>query len=237
MRAVALAGLIIIGCGASSAFLTLVANSQTPGASSADDGKNRFVAIERQDEIVTYDLTTVQMIQPGKFSVIQTTIAPPDVMKFKLKVLETLRTFCTRPDGKYPIPSEVFTLGPPDMSVENVEVGSQENFKMASWKLPYRRLAVIFATGPAEGFSFLHCKQPDNQTEEQLYWSQRNLITNGLQVKELFDCKRGLDGMFLHEDDDPRKVITGFVRQGSRIERDYFAVCYRVMQEPPYLPE
>jgi hypothetical protein len=219
-----------------SALAASAASKAAPGRFSAEDRENRFVEIERQDEIVTYDLATVQMIQPGRFSVIETTIDPPDVMKFQLKVLETLRTFCRAPAGKYSIPPEVFTLGPPDMPVENVEVRSQDDFKMASWRLPYRRLSLISDGVPTEGFSFLHCKQWD-QTEEQLYQDQRGMITNGLRTRYLFDCKRGLWGMFLHENDDPAKVITGFVRHGSRMEREYFQVCYRVMGEVPHLPD
>ena len=45
---------------------------------------------------MTYDLDTVQVVQPGRFAVIETTIDNPDVMRFELKVLGTLRPYCAR---------------------------------------------------------------------------------------------------------------------------------------------
>jgi hypothetical protein len=45
-------------------------------------------------------------------------------MKFKLKVLSTLQTYCTRPDGQYPAPADVLTLGTPDIPIKSIEVKS-----------------------------------------------------------------------------------------------------------------
>jgi hypothetical protein len=72
----------------------------------------------------TYDMSTVQMIQPGRFTIITTSIDTPDVMKFELKVLGILRTYCSRPDGEYPAPADAFALGPPDMEVKSIKVTS-----------------------------------------------------------------------------------------------------------------
>jgi hypothetical protein len=135
--------------------------SSCPG--SALDEANRFIEIPSDIEITAFDLSTVQVIQPGRFAVINTSIARPDIMKFKLKVLDTMRDYCARADGKY--------------------------------------------------------------------------AANGIRSKYLFDCKRGLTGLFIHEDDDPAKVITFFVSQHTDLYTFYLAVCSRVMHEVPYLPE
>jgi TPR repeat protein/uncharacterized protein YecT (DUF1311 family) len=53
MRAVALAGLIIVGCGASSAFLTRVANSQSPAPTLLNDER----VVPRSNEKPSFDCT------------------------------------------------------------------------------------------------------------------------------------------------------------------------------------
>jgi hypothetical protein len=185
------------------------------------------------------------MIQPGKFTVISTTIDNPDVMKLELKVLSTLRTYCGRPDGKYPPPVDVFTLGPPDMPVESVEVKSKQSnlagktypFKMVSWSYPYLKLAIKFQGHPEQQkLTFLTCKQW-NKKEDELYSEHRSSIINGIRFKELFDCKRGLTGSFLNEDDEPAKAVSGFVKSNTYMAQYYLGVCHRVMHEMPYNPE
>jgi hypothetical protein len=210
----------------------------------ADDQDARFVEFPNTHGNVTYDLSTLQMIQPGRFTVISTTIAKPDVMKLELKVLSALRGYCSRSDGKYPAPTDVFTLGPPDMPVESVEVKSKQSnlagrtypFKMVSWSYPYMKLALKLKGGTEQRIAFLTCKQWD-ETEDKLYSEHRASIMNGIRSKELFDCKRGQTGIFLHEEDDPVKAITGFVRSGTYSAQYYLGVCYRVMHEMPYDPE
>jgi hypothetical protein len=93
----------------------------------AVDQDKRFVEIPSANSVHSFDLTTVQMIQSGRFAVVGTTVDNPDVMKLKLKVLATLRTFCGKPAGKYPAPADVFTLGPPDLPVESIEVGVSQS--------------------------------------------------------------------------------------------------------------
>ena len=89
-----------------------------PRSAHAQDMQKSFVEFKDEQRTTTYDLRTVEVIQPGKFVIVETTLYDPDVMKFQLKVLDTLRSHCDRPDGWYPAPAEVFTLGPPDMPVE-----------------------------------------------------------------------------------------------------------------------
>jgi hypothetical protein len=93
------------------------------GASCASWGapqQNRFIEIPRESDTMTYDLDTVQFISPDKFTIITTEIDNPDVMKFELKALQTLRQYCVRPGGKYPAPAELLQLGPPDEPVDQL---------------------------------------------------------------------------------------------------------------------
>jgi hypothetical protein len=215
------------------------------GPSLAGEQDNRFVEFPNAGTTVTFDLNTVHMILPGKFTIISTTIDNPDVMKLKLKVLNTLRTYCGRPDGKYPAPEDVFTLGPPDMPVQSFEVESKQTnlagstypSKMVSWSYPYLKLALKFQGHPEQQeVAFLMCRQ-GGKTEAELYSEHRTSIMNGIRFKELFDCKRGLTGSFLNEDDDPAKAISGFVRSGTYEAQYYLGVCYRVTHELPYDPK
>ena len=89
--------------------------------------QNRFVEVPTQNDTLTFDLDTVQFISPGKFTIITTTIDNPDVMKFELKTLQTLRQYCARPDGKYAAPTDLLQLGPPDLPVQQIEVDSTAN--------------------------------------------------------------------------------------------------------------
>jgi len=77
---------------------------------SAADSSDRFVEYSMPDgSTQTFDLATVQIIVPGRFTVIGTTIDNPDVMKLKLMTLNTLRPFCERSTGKYEHASPVDT--------------------------------------------------------------------------------------------------------------------------------
>lgn len=211
----------------------------------ASDQNDRFLEFQEDNDTLTYDLNTIQMIGPGRFTITHTTIDQPDVMKFKLKMLATLRTYCTRPDGKYPPPADIFTLGPPDMAVENIEVKSSETKlagkpylnKMVMGSYPYKRFAFNVERGE-ESFNFLHCKDP-LKTENEYYLEAFSVIMNGIRTKELFDCKRGQAGIFLFgkENDDPTKAVTFFVSPNTRMHRYYFGVCHWVTHEEPYTPK
>jgi hypothetical protein len=86
-------------------------------------GKPAAHFLEFPDDVdtTTFDLNTAQVIQPGRFSFVRTTIDNPDVMKLELKVLGTRRTYCMRLDGKYPTLADLLTLGPPNMPVKSIE--------------------------------------------------------------------------------------------------------------------
>jgi hypothetical protein len=108
---------------------------------------------------------------------------------------------------------------------------------MVSWSYPYMKLALNLADqSTMQRPTFLTCKQW-GKTEDELYREHRSSIMNGGRSKELFDCMRGLTGDFLHEDDDPAKVILGFVQPGTYMAQYYHSVCYRVTHEAPYDPQ
>jgi hypothetical protein len=110
------------------------------------------------DQTLTYDLRTVQMIQPGRFTIVRTTMDNADLMRFELKALDILRTYCKSPDGKYQPPTDVFTLGPPDLPIESIEVKSA-GLKIARWRYPYKRLAIEERGGEyTQQYTSLVCK-------------------------------------------------------------------------------
>jgi hypothetical protein len=215
-------------------------------------GENeRFVEFEEYPaKTRTYDLRSVQMVQPGRFTIRSVSVDEGDALRFELKVLDTLRTFCKRPDGNYPAPTDLFTLGPPDLQTKNIEVRSSRTkagqFKSVSWFYPYKRLAMEDAGDFSQSETYFPCKdgaQP-NADEGDLYLKQRRSITNGRQNKELFDCKRGLWGDFVTIEDvpesdrfwpsDPAKVDMREPRPESLLDLWYRGICQRVMHDTPY---
>jgi hypothetical protein len=208
--------------------LALAALAAPRPGQAADEGQQRFIEFPGDVDTVTYDLSTVQTIQPGRFTITSTTIDNPDVMKFELEVLGALRSYCARPRGRYPAPAHVFTLGPPDMPVKSIEV----NGASAIWFYPYKKLAANTTGGLQEIPYFLFCRS-ETETAIQLYLEARSEIANGRRSKELYDCKRGLWGLFffLADNDDPAKVVTGFVSKGTVGYEHYIRVCYSVTHE------
>src|SRR5258708_2417128 len=192
----------------------------------AGEQERRFLEFPSGRDTTTFDLSTVQVIQPGRFSVIRTTIDNPDVIELELKAFNTLRTYCARPAGEYPAPADLLTLGPADRPVKSVEVrGAQTRTtrKIITWEYPYTRLR--------NGIFLLGCGRQDQLDKQRL-------ITNGIQTRELFDCRRGLAGTFLDAIDNgnPSNVLTAPVRPNTYLETYYLGVCYAVMHERPYLP-
>ena len=85
-------------------------------------------------------------------------------MKLELKALAILQTYCSRPDGQYPPPTNLFTLGPPDMPVKSIEVETNSKYQTRTvvWYYPYKRLAFSLQGGELEErFTMpLHCQSP-----------------------------------------------------------------------------
>ena len=77
----------------------------------ADDQDGRFVEFSGPHGTTeTYDLSIVQMLQPGRFTIVSTNIDDADTMRLHLKVLSILKTYCGRPEGLYPAPTDAFAL-------------------------------------------------------------------------------------------------------------------------------
>jgi hypothetical protein len=151
----------------------------------------RFVQIpfgRGQSEI--YDLRTVRVIQPGRFTIVGTWIDDADRMQLELKVLDTLRIYCKRPDGKYPAPNDLFTSGPPDLPIKDIEVETKSykdhqekthqekthQEKTASWHYPYERFAERWRGEVNQDRGSLTCKFGDHD-EWELYREQQKHIT------------------------------------------------------------
>ena len=205
----------------------------------ADQDNKRFVEFQQRGSTETYDLSTVQILQPGRFSIVSTSIDDPDVMKLKLKVLDTLRPFCKQLNGKYPASTDLFILGPPDMEIESIEVqtvsslvkGRNISIKFVFWHYPYDRLALHTVGGKVAPMGGdLRCSD-----DEESYFEQRTQNMNGVRTKELFDCKRGIMGNFHDDDDDD--PFTYFVKPQTYGHRVYGKICLRVTHETPYSPE
>jgi hypothetical protein len=189
------------------------------------------------DQTLTYDLRTVQMIQPGRFTIVSTVMDNADFMRFELKVLYILRTYCKGPDGKYQPPTDVFTLGPPDLPIESIEVKSG-GLKIARWRYPYKRLAIKERGGEyAQMYTSLICKE---------FVEARARITNGERRGGLFDCKRGLvdiGGVPLFGDEEPSREYIRKTMDPRPFEPDtngetiYRAICHGVTHETPYSPQ
>ena len=204
-------------------------------------GESRWVEFDSSADTITYDLNTVQMLDPGKFTIINKTIDHPDVMRYKLAVLDALRSYCTRRDGKYTPPAELFVLGEPDMPIREIEVKTRPvadgsgKFKNVVWVAPYRKLALNDRTGLVEYQHFFDCEGPAVESPEKEYTNLRSLIMNGIPRKEMYDCRHGVMGVFLHEDDPPSRVIAGTNFRGGFVQA-YFRLCRAITGEPPYIP-
>ncbi len=223
-----------------------------PALAAQDERFVEFPDFGHGGQTLLYDLRTVQMIQPGRFTIVSTWIDDADRMAFELKALDTLRTYCKGPDGKYPPPTDVFTLGPPDLPVKSIEVktknyessaGRTDQYKTASWDYPYKR----FAHEERDGTFFqweivLTCKY-GHQNEWDLYREKRAEITNGERARQLFDCKRGLHDFFGVPFIDGREPSAALmqkmmhpqlVKPGNQL---YRSVCLQVTHEQPYSTE
>jgi len=208
--------------------------AQPPSTDLAD----HFLELANDTSTTIYDLNTVQMILPGKFTVIGTTIDNPDIMTLELTALDTVRSYCSKPDGTYPPPAGLFTLGKPDMPVENITVRSSQTelggkmyaVKQVNWGMPYRRIAI----GSVEMPQFFGCEGPQVKSQDEEFQGLRSQILNGIRRKTMYDCKRGVMGLFINEEDDVSKVIAGTVHGGFL--RDYLALCRKLGTAEPYLP-
>lgn len=196
----------------------------------AGDPNNRFIEISNETSTETYDLNTVQMISPGKFTIISTTINHLDVMKFRLGVYFTLKDYCERPAGEYDPPAELFTLGDTDMPIKKIEVRPHlETWSLVKWSLPYKRFAAQFPDIVVPYEELLYCGKSDGERSRH-FLEAINKIMNGSRSKKLFDCKRGILGYFDSEKDDPQNArMLSFVRPGTIAFDHHAIVCFCVL--------
>jgi len=202
----------------------------------AAEQDGRFVEFPNDRATTTYDLTTVQVIQPGRFSIISTTIENADVIRLRLKALDMLQSYCSRPYGRYPFPPDLLKLGPADMPIKRIELRKYSDLsgKLVMWHYPYKRLAMGTANETEEEADSVDCFA-DSKAQDQWFHDKLALITNGSHMTEVFDCRRGLHGVMSAA--DPSKALVGAVHSGTFQEEYYFRVCATVMHEVPYSPE
>jgi hypothetical protein len=113
------------------------------------------------------------------------------------------------------------------MPVKEIEVKltSPTGYKIASWWLPYRKKMV----GERAGHTIYLCRLHE-------YAATYNVILNGLRSRVLFDCNRGLRGIFLDEEEtDYRKAQLHPVKYGTVGARYYNGVCRAVTGKDAYL--
>jgi hypothetical protein len=226
------------------ALTIIVAERRQQLAASSADQKDRFFEFQfGPGKNRVYDFQTVQVIQPGGFTIVSTLIDNGDLMTFELKALDSLRDYCKRSDGNYPPPSELFIFGQPDLPIVNIEIKTvtvtEGNYqhKTASWSYPYKRFAIEDRGGdysPARGY--LVCKD-GRRDESELFREQRKRITNGERNKEMFDCKRGLWGDLASEDINASLINLDRVTPHTVGDRLYHDICQRVTHETPYQSE
>ena len=198
--------------------------------------QDRFLEFSNSNETETFDLSTVQVAQPGRFTIVATTIGSPDVINLELNTLTTLSSYCAKPAGEHPAPKDILKLGPPDLPVQNIVVRESGTEKWVHWSYPYKKLAMGTAQDRLEKSIMLQCRT-GSKTEAQLFMEHRAKITNGSRMKRLFDCKRGLMGMFFDESDDPAKAMTSPVIPDTFGAIQYTRVCIAVTRGKPYLSE
>jgi hypothetical protein len=211
----------------------------------AADQPQRFIEIHAADDTSTrtYDLDSVELIQPDKFTIRGTDVDDPDIIALKINALEILRPYCKKRDGDYDAPAALFRLGTPDLAIERIQVrsktatiaGKKYPTKQVLWEFPYDRLAIHHKDGQVEAFpSWVDCQSP-LMSPDELYLETRSAIMNGIQVKEMYDCRRFVMGMFLDTSDPSSKAVIMAPRGGY--VRFYLAVCQAVTGKAPYLPQ
>ena len=182
-------------------------------SASAADTAERFVEFPYVNATKTYDLETVEIVQPGRFTIISTMIDNRDLMNLRLKTLDALRAYCDRKDGEYQPSVDVLALWSPDLPIIPISVQSSppntpgEGVKTVVWKYPYKKLVL---NNGERDWEILFCKGR-GKTKTQWYLDHKNDIMNGYKKKELFDCKRGVTGFYTAVTDDPSKPAVAFM--------------------------
>src|SRR5260370_41769362 len=75
-----------------------------------------------------FDLDTVHMILPGKFTVVETIVDGPEQVTLQLNILDVLRPYCARSDGTYPAPQKLLSILDSEFAPKTIEVNDNEIF-------------------------------------------------------------------------------------------------------------
>ena len=86
--------IIAVGC------LLCAPEADAQVAAVTPDG--RFLETRGNDDTTTFDLSSVEIIQPGRFSIKTTTIDNPYMLSWKLKLYAALRPYCSQQQGSTP---------------------------------------------------------------------------------------------------------------------------------------
>jgi hypothetical protein len=191
--------------------------------SSLAQEKKRFYEFPSGSSTFTFDVDTMKLIQPGRFTIISTNIGDPDTIKFELNALDTLKEYCSKSSGEYVAPEKLFTSGAPDRPVKKISVSTEKSVKTVIWQSPYEKFR--------SSFPMINCSRSD------WYMKARAAIANGVRAKYLFDCKRGMTGIFVDVDDPPGEAITHFVIDDTYGALHYVVLCYAITREPAFPPE
>lgn len=213
------------------AVVAWFATSLNSFAGTIDD---RFHEVPYENNTDTYDFSTVEFVQPGRFTIIKTIIDKPDVMRYKMNVLSAMRDYCKRVPKQYEPPSEISSFGTPDMALKNVEVSES----MVTWYYPYKKFAVETTGGLIEISDNLFCRDGKGRTEAELFSRAWSWQVNGFRQKEFYDCRRGLVGSFLKIDDGLEKAFIHPVATDMATRRYaiFWVLCSKVTHEAPYEP-
>jgi hypothetical protein len=221
------------------AVVTLALWSAPSLCAATTDGQ--FLEVDQGTRVVTFDLASVQYLQPHRFTIESVDLDKPEIMHLKLTTLSALYSYCGRPVGSYRPAQALLTLGPPDMTLKDIEVSRHEKgdnwWKAVEWYFPYKQLAEATTTGLEEDTALFVCADKDGDSASQ-YLEDRSYITNGFQVREVFDCDHQLWGMLDSTSaGDPSRATMIEARWGSYAFTQYLRVCWQVLKVEPYVNE
>jgi hypothetical protein len=105
---------------------------------------DRFIVLDFVPNVstITYDTATVRMLSPGRFAIDGTILDNPDVMRFKIKVINALAPHCDGDPGEYSVQTDVFVLGAPDFPSKPLQVSLRGKRKAVIWYYHTRDLGV-----------------------------------------------------------------------------------------------
>jgi hypothetical protein len=195
----------------------------------SEDSQQRFVEFPTENDVTIFDLASVKIVQPGRFTILHTTLYNADVMRFRMGIIDVLRQYWSRPDGKYlPPPQNVLSLGPPELSLASID----KEHGVVAWPLPYVRFKLYRNEQDSQ---FYDCNHDERKTDEQNYSDQRRLLTNGSTSQYLFDCRCAFLGL-VHDDDVSGATLIPMTK-GRVITHYYERSCLTVTHEMTLEPQ